>query len=320
VTHYRRQDVLRILHLQTRQIASWERAGLIPTRAMDETYTFEDLSQMRTLRDLQTARVSAARSSNDRISVKGISAARIRESIDAMQRVAGMRNPLLEASMVRSGSRLTFRHGGALVDPVTRQLAFDFEVAPERQLHVVRARGLAAAPVAGELQEMFLRAVRLEEDPLGRDDAVALYQGILAIDANHAPACINLGTIHYAMREFALAETMYRRATQADPEYALAFFDLGNVLDELQQLDEAIEAYQRAVELVPGYADAHYNLALAFERKGERRRALRHWLTYVRLDPIGPWSSHAKLQAKKILSSERLSIVSRHGRRTGTAV
>ena len=23
--------------------------------------------------------------------------------------------------------------------------------------------------------------------------------------------------------------------------------------------------------------------------KSERRRALKHWMTYVRLDPVGPW-------------------------------
>jgi tetratricopeptide (TPR) repeat protein len=79
------------------------------------------------------------------------------------------------------------------------------------------------------------------------------------------------------------------------------------------QLHEAIAAYQRAVELVPQYADAHYNLALAYERQGEKRRALRHWLVYARLDPVGPWASHARCQARKILNSERLSIVSRRG-------
>ncbi len=82
----------------------------------------------------------------------------------------------------------------------------------------------------------------------------------------------------------------------------------------MQRLNEATAAYERAVALVPQYADAHYNLALAYERQGQRRRALRHWLMYVRLDPVGPWSSHAKDQAKKILSSEKLSIVSRRGR------
>ena len=37
-------------------------------------------------------------------------------------------------------------------------------------------------------------------------------------------------------------------------------------------------------------------------------------LMYVRLDPTGPWSSHAKEQARKILNAEKLSIVSRGGR------
>ena len=67
------------------------------------------------------------------------------------------------------------------------------------------------------------------------------------------------------------------------------------------------------MRLVPGYADAHYNLALAFERQGERRRALRHWMQYVRLDPVGPWAAHAKGQTRKILAMEKLSIVSRGG-------
>ena len=116
------------------------------------------------------------------------------------------------------------------------------------------------------------------------------------------------------MRDYQQAERLYRQATVSDPDYALAFFDLGNVLDEMQRLPEATIAYQKAVALVPQYADAHYNLALSYERQGYRRRALRHWLAYVRLDPVGPWASHAKEQARKILNTEKLSIVSRRGR------
>jgi tetratricopeptide (TPR) repeat protein len=161
---------------------------------------------------------------------------------------------------------------------------------------------------------MFLRAVQLEEERSTLPEAAGMYRKILALRPEYAAAAINLGTIHYNLREFEMAEQLYRRATEADPEYALAFFDLGNVLDELKRLPDAIAAYQRAIALVPQYADAHYNLALAYERQGHRRRALRHWLTYVRLDPVGPWANHAKAQAKKILSTERLSIVSRSGR------
>ena len=296
VTRYSHHDVLRILHLQARQIASWERAGLITSR---EDYSFEELGRLRTLRDLRATRISSRS---------------IRRSVDAMQRVAGMRNPLMEATAIRRGSRLIFRHGGTLLDPVTQQLAFDFAVSPDRQLQVVRPDALSSERQALKLQEMFQRAVHLEEKPATIPQAAEMYEVILEARPTHAPSLINLGTIYYNQREFEHAERLYRRATVADPDYALAFFDLGNVLDEMQRLSEATAAYERAVTLVPQYADAHYNLALAYERQGQRRRALRHWLMYVRLDPVGPWSSHAKDQAQKILSVEKLSIVSRRGR------
>ena len=292
MTRYSRQDVLRILHLRARQLTAWEQAGLIPA---NENYSFEDLAQLRTLRTLRATRITAKS---------------IRESVEAMRKAAGMGNPLIEASAVGHGSRLAFRHSGALVEPLTQQLAFDFDAAPERPLYIVGA----AHGHRADVQEMFQRAVQLEEDPATLPEAAEMYRRILALRPGYAAAAINLGTIHYNLREFAMAEQLYRSATEADPEYALAFFDLGNVLDELKCLSDAIAAYQRAIALVPQYADAHYNLALAYARQGHRRRALSHWLTYVRLAPVGPWANHAKAQAKKILSTERLSIVSRAGR------
>jgi len=274
-------------------LSAWEQAGLIPS---NDSYSFEDLSQLRTLRTLRATRITAKS---------------IRESVEAMRRAAGMGNPFTEASAVGHGAHLSFRHNGALVDPVTCQLSFDFDAGARRQLSIV---GTAVHSPEPDVQEMFQRAVRLEEVPATISKAAELYRQILAMRPGYAAAAINLGTIHYNLRDFTLAEQLYRRATEADPEYALAFFDLGNVLDELKRLPDAIAAYQRAIALVPQYADAHYNLALAYERQGHRRRSLRHWLTYVRLDPVGPWANHAKAQAKSILSSERLSIVSRAGR------
>jgi tetratricopeptide (TPR) repeat protein len=287
---------------------AWEREGLIPSIAEGEMYSFEHLARLRALREMRSKRISARS---------------IRQQVDAMQRVAGMRNALTETSAVAHGSRLAFRHGGALVDPVTQQLAFDFAMAEGMQIKALRTgthgAGSPGGPGTAQLQEMFVRAVQLEESAATLEEAVAMYNAILDMKPGHAAACINLGTIFYNQRDFIRAEQMYRRATEADPEYALAFFDLGNVLDEMQRLNDAIEAYQTAIKIVPQYADAHYNLALAFERKNERRRALKHWMTYVRLDPVGPWAAHAKSQARKILAMERLSIVSRSGRLVAAA-
>lgn len=292
VIRYSRQDVLRILHLHPNQLAAWERLDLAPPR---ENYSFQDLVQLRKLRDLRATRLSAAS---------------IRASVQAMRAVSGVANPLLETGAVRNGGRLAFRLRGAMVEPIARQFVFDFNPpSAGRPAEVGDGAGSHAARES-RVSALFLTAVQREEQ--GKlDEAVALYEEIIEIDERHAPACINLGTLHYNQRDFTEAENLYRRATIADPGYALAFFDLGNVLDELRRLPEAIEAYRRAIALVSNYADAHYNLALAYERVGSPRKALRHWTNYVRLDPAGPWSTHARAQARKILAREGLSIVYR---------
>ena len=47
MTSFSRQDVQRILQISSRQLQGWEKAGLISPR---ESYTFQDLGQLRTLR------------------------------------------------------------------------------------------------------------------------------------------------------------------------------------------------------------------------------------------------------------------------------
>jgi len=299
VTSYSRQDVLRILQISPRQLLGWERAGLIPHQ---QTYTFQHLGQLRTLRALRE---------------EDISAASIRLSIVAMKAVAGMANPLLEACLVRTGTRLAFRHRGAMVDPIRRQLLFDFERLDRVGRMDPSSAGFEPSPLRRPgtasphgVQDRFLAAVQAEEAG-EKQRAIALYEQILDLDPEFAAAYINLGTINFHMRQYDRAEQLYRRATEADPGYVLGYFDLGNVLDELQRLDESIAAYRQAVLLAPRYADAHYNLALAYERKGKRRQSLRHWQSYLKLDNRGPWAEHARGQIGKLLSQEKLSIACR---------
>lgn len=288
MTRYSRQDVLRILRVQARQLQAWERAGLI---AASENYGFEDLVQLRKLRDLRATSLSAAS---------------IRAGVTAMRAVSGMANPLLEAGAARKGSRIVFRHSGAMMEPIAKQFVFDFD--GQRQLANVECFRLSPAQRDAWLSQVFMQAVHCEEEAK-IEDAMDLYRSILEREPLHAPSAINLGTIYYNQGEFLIAERMYRQAVSADPNYALAFFDLGNVLDELQRLPEAVEAYLTAIRLVPKYADAHYNLALAWERLNEQRKSLRHWEIYLKLDPAGPWANHARTQARKILDREKLAIV-----------
>ena len=285
-----------MLGVRARQLQAWERAGLIPVKV---EYGFADLGQLIKLRDLRARHISAAT---------------IQASVTAMRACSGVSDPLLESTAVVNGSRVAFRHFGAVVEPIARQFLLDFDGALQGPLAEVGDSSTRQATRDAHASSLFMQAVQMEE--AGKlDEASELYEKVLSMDPEHAPSCINLGTICYNQRQFLRAEQLYRRATLADSEYALAYFDLGNVLDELQRLPEAIEAYRKAVRLAPKYADAHYNLALAYERSAERRRALRHWTAYLRLDASGPWAKHARAQVAKILEREKLKIVFRSTRK-----
>jgi tetratricopeptide (TPR) repeat protein len=288
VDRYARADVLRILRITARQLAAWEKAGLI---AASEGYSFFELLQLRKLRELSARRVRPGK---------------IRESLEAMQRaVAGMENPLLETGTFVARRRVAFRHQGTAVEPVAGQFVMDF--AP-RTVVAAKVKPMRSAETAAD---WFARAVALEEDPASQQEAIEAYTKTLELDPDHAAGHINLGTLYYNRQDYALAEEHYRLAVHADPRYALAHFDLGNVLDETGRLQEAIQSYKQAIQLAPTYADAHYNLALAYEKLKHPRKALAHWRAYVRLDTSGPWSIHAQNQIRKTLAGEGLKVVYR---------
>lgn len=286
---YSRADLLRILRLTTRQLAAWEKAGLV---AAAESYSFFDLLQIKKVRDLCARKVRPAM---------------IRQSLEAMQKqAAGMENPLLEAGAFTTGHRIAFRHEGKVVEPIAGQFMFDFS--PEGK--VVTSTPMATVrPEPADAAALFARGIALEEDPNNQAHAIATYEKVLELDPDHAAAHINLGTLYYNRQEYALAEKHYRRAIEVDARYALAYFDLGNVLDETGRVAEAIQIYNTALQLAPTYADAHYNLALAYEKVKESRKALKHWRAYVKLDTTGPWAVHARNQIQRILQGEGLKIV-----------
>lgn len=294
MNRYCRADVLRILHITAKQLAGWQRAGLVP---VSETFTFYDLLQLKKIRDLRAKRVRPAV---------------IRESLEAMQKqVAGMENPLLEASAFSVGTRVVYRHEGHSVEPIAGQFVLDFGsvgtlVTTSKSVSSDKVRPIADL---ANIAELFSHGIAMEEHPGTHEEAVRTYLRVLELEPDHAAAHINLGTLYYNRQDFVSAEKHYRSAVAADSRYALAYFDLGNVLDETGRVDEAIASYRTAIQLAPTYADAHYNLALAYERQGEARQALQHWKTYLKLDNTGPWAVHARNQVARILEADKLKIV-----------
>jgi tetratricopeptide (TPR) repeat protein len=289
---YSRTDLLRILRLAPRQLANWERAGLI---AASTSYSFADLLKIKKVRDLCAMRVRPAV---------------IRQSLEAMQKqAAGMQNPLLEAGASSTNKhRVAFRHEGKLFEPIAGQFVMDFATR-EKVVTSTPIPETEGTPREDDAAVWFARGIALEEDPATQSEALAAYQKVLEFQPDHAAAHINLGTLYYNRQDFSSAEKHYRAALQSDPRYALAYFDLGNVLDETGRVQEGIQTYKMAIQLAPTYADAHYNLALAYEKTREPRKALKHWQAYIKLDTTGPWSVHARNQIRRILQADTLKLV-----------
>ncbi|MGH9467352.1 MAG: tetratricopeptide repeat protein [Terriglobales bacterium] len=291
---YSRRELVRMLHLDPRQLRRWEQLGLLPRQAR---YGWQDLLRARALRQYHAAAISPAA---------------VAHSLHAIRRrlPALGEDPLAQVRLGVFGRRVELRYGGVFMDALSGQLRLPFD--PPGELHTPPAVSPRLAQQQQKLEQAeqwFAFGLSLEGDPEQREQAAAAYEQCLALDPGFLSAYINLGTLRYHQKDFSAAERCYRRALQLDAGYALACFNLGNVLDETGRMAEAIASYLTAVRLVPGYADAHYNLALAYQRQGQPRRAVPHWRQYLGLDRDSAWAEHARTQLKQALARDTLQLV-----------
>ena len=122
---------------------------------------------------------------------------------------------------------------------------------------------------------LFARACLLED--LGRlTRARGAYKGVLARDAIHFGALMNLGTMLYLENRKPEARILYMHATKNYSENANAFVNLGNVLSE-DDPAAARAAYERALELEPAHPTACFGLALLHEALGDAAAAKSYW-------------------------------------------
>jgi Flp pilus assembly protein TadD/glutathione synthase/RimK-type ligase-like ATP-grasp enzyme len=128
---------------------------------------------------------------------------------------------------------------------------------------------LAANGEAVDLR--FARACLLEE--LGRLAlARGAYKGVLARDAYHFGALMNLGTMLYLEGRRPEARVLYTHATQRHPHEPSAFVNLGNVLVDDDPAG-ARAAYERALQIDPAHTTANFALALLLEAQGDAQGA-----------------------------------------------
>jgi tetratricopeptide (TPR) repeat protein len=279
---YSRADVRRQFGLSERQLRSWERQDLIRPA---ESYAFSDLIAIQTLIKLREKRIPPRK---------------IAQALDSLHRkLAWIKEPLTELRIVSDRGKIAVHVAGQKMEALSGQILFDFDAAELGGLMAFPQRKHAENTLR-EAETWFQKGLDLEETGAPVEQAMDAYRKALELNPAAAGALVNLGTIHYRLRQFGEAERYYAQAIAADPAYALAEFNLGNLFDEQSRMKEAVSHYRRALELNPSYADAHFNLALICERSGDPLKAVSHWKTYLKLDRSGQWADIARRQLERL--------------------
>jgi tetratricopeptide (TPR) repeat protein len=84
------------------------------------------------------------------------------------------------------------------------------------------------------------------------------------------------GTAAIFQAETDKAKAAFDKALEHDPKHYRAMTNLGNLELEAGNVDAAIEAYEQALRINDGFANAHHNLGVAYRRKGQVAKSVRH--------------------------------------------
>ena len=91
------------------------------------------------------------------------------------------------------------------------------------------------------------------------EEAEAIYQLVLAMEANHFDALQLLGALSVQTKQFTKALNFLTKALQINPDYPEAHSNHGLALKELQRLEEALLSYNKAIEIKSDYSEAYSN-------------------------------------------------------------
>jgi tetratricopeptide (TPR) repeat protein len=277
---YSVRDVADLLGLSVAEVRRCVRAGLLTARQTpsgEVRLTFQDLVLLRKAAGLISSRVPPHR---------------VRRALVQLKRQLSDERPLSAVQLVADGPQLLARDNGALWNPVSRQLVFDFSTAPapapsseqDREAPPPRAAvvplRLAPKPQAPVLSadQWYEFGCQLEDED--GDAAAEAYRCALEKDPDHVASRINLGRLLHADGELEQAEVHFRRALSCDGPSATAAFNLGVTLEDQGKLPDAVTAYERAIAIEARCEDAHFNLARLHERMGNRPAALRALKAY----------------------------------------
>lgn len=140
------------------------------------------------------------------------------------------------------------------------------------------------APAPVSLEVLFAQANKVADQ--GRsEDAIRLYQEILAINPDLPEVLVNLGNQLFKSQRASEAVGNFERALKLRPGMREALLNMGNALHDLGEHDRALDCYEKALKSDPTYRDALNNLANIHLNQNRPDKALPYARRLLKLYP-----------------------------------
>ena len=117
------------------------------------------------------------------------------------------------------------------------------------------------------------------------NEAAAVYQALLAKNANDPTALHLLGVVHLQSGHHAQAVELIGRAITLVPNEASFHSNLAEAYRHLGKFDQAVESCLTALRLRPDYPEACNNLALALQAQGKYKAAVARFGDALKFNP-----------------------------------
>jgi len=142
------------------------------------------------------------------------------------------------------------------------------------------------------LQKLFDQAVAASKSG-DHPGAIASYTEVAAGLPSCADCYYNIGLEYSALKDFAQAETAFKKAVEMKPDHADAYNGLANVYNAQKKFDLASQASAKAAELAGGAAaaggggnaDSLYNQGVIAWNAGKADEAKAHFDSALKADP-----------------------------------
>ncbi len=117
------------------------------------------------------------------------------------------------------------------------------------------------------------------------EDAIKMYENVIALNPKHTNACMNLGHILKKLNKHSEAIALYEKVITGNPTHANAYYSLGLIFQEQNELTKAVMYYEKAIALNINHANVYFNLAVIFKEQNRLDDAQKMYKKAIIIDP-----------------------------------